>query len=197
MPNQPSGTLAAPTDPSSWVDRHGDYLFRFALRRLRRAELAEDVVQEALLAALRGREQYAGASAERTWLVGILKRKIIDHLRRQRREQPASNVADDGWMDAFFDQTGHWKKGPAKWVSPSAAFENAEFWQTFSRCLDKLPRPLADAFSLHAVDELPSAEVCELLEVSPNHLGVMMHRARLQLCRCLDLRWFGGERGVP
>lgn len=231
MTKQPLRTAAEATDPASWVDRHGNYLFRYALHRLRRAELAEDLVQETLLGALRGRDQFAGASSERTWLVSILKRKIVDHLRRQHREQPASTIADDGWMDELFDKTGHRKKGPAKWTNPSAAFENAEFWETFSHCLDKLPGPLAHAFSLREMDELPSAEVCKVLlprhvrnthrfqnrrvifrlswaisvrnlhagviEVSPNHLWVMMHRARLQLSRCLDMHWFDGERGAP
>jgi RNA polymerase sigma-70 factor (TIGR02943 family) len=196
MAKQPLATAAEATDPASWVDRHGNYLFGYALRRLRQPELAEDLVQEALLAALRGRDQFTGASAERTWLVGILKRKIVDHLRRQHREQPASNLADDGWIDELFDKTGHWKKGPAKWVNPSAAFENAEFWQTFSQCLDQLPRPQADAFSLREMDELSSAEVCKVLDISATHLGVMMHRARMRLCRCLDRHWFEGQRSA-
>ena len=194
MMKRPFGTAVEGTDPAGWVERHGNYLFGYALRRLRRPELAEDLVQEALLGALRNRDQFAGVSSERTWLVSILKRKIVDHLRRQHREQPASTIAGNSWMDELFDQSDHWRKGPAKWPNPSAAVENAEFWETFSRCLDRLPRPLAEAFILREVDELPSAEVCQVLEVSVNHLFVMMHRARLQLWRCLDVHWFAGER---
>jgi RNA polymerase sigma-70 factor (ECF subfamily) len=197
MTNQASRTATELTDPAGWVDLHGNYLFRYALRRLRRAELAEDLVQETLLGALRGRDQFTGGCSERTWLVSILKHKIVDQLRRQPREQPASAIADDGWMDDLFDKTGHWKQGPAKWPNPSAVFENAEFWQAFAQCLDKLPRSLADAFSLREIAELPSAEVCQALEVSANHLHVMMHRARVQLCLCLDAHWFAGERSVP
>jgi RNA polymerase sigma-70 factor (ECF subfamily) len=100
-------------------------------------------------------------------------------------------------MDELFDRRGHWKKGPAKWVSPSAAFENAEFWKIFFQCLARLPRRLADAFSLREMHDLPSAEVCKVLAVAPTNLWVMMHRARLQLWRCLDIHWFGGDRGKP
>jgi RNA polymerase sigma-70 factor (ECF subfamily) len=107
MAKQPLGTAAELTDPASWVDRHGDYLFGYALARLHRAELAEDLVQETFLGALRSRDQFAGASSERTWLVSILKHKIIDHLGRQQREQPASTIAPDGWMDDLFDRNGH------------------------------------------------------------------------------------------
>jgi RNA polymerase sigma-70 factor (ECF subfamily) len=144
---------------------------------------------------LQGRDQFAGACSERTWLISILKRKLIDHFRRQQREQPISDLAPDLWMDELFDQHGHWKKAPARWTSPSAAFENAEFWSTFSHCLGKLPRRLADAFSLREMDELASAEVCKVLAVSPTNLWVILHRARLRLWHCLDLHWFGGERG--
>jgi RNA polymerase sigma-70 factor (TIGR02943 family) len=186
-------TVTELTDPATWVDRHGDYLFRYAMARVRGAELAEDLVQEAFLGALRSRHQFAGASSERTWLVSILKRKIIDHLRRQHREEPASNVAADGWMEELFDRKGHWKKAPARWPSPSAVLENAEFWKTFSHCLEKLPGRQADAFSLREIDELASAEVCEVLAISPANLWVMLHRARLQLWRCLDIHWFGGK----
>ena len=118
MAKQALGTATSLTDPASWVDRHGDYLFRYALARLHQVELAEDLVQDTFLGALRGREQFAGASSERTWLVSILKRKIIDHLRRQHREQPASDIAADGWMDELFDHSGHWKKAPARWANP-------------------------------------------------------------------------------
>jgi RNA polymerase sigma-70 factor (ECF subfamily) len=195
MAKQPSETAGGPTDPAGWVERHGDYLFRYALARLRRAELAEDLVQEAFLGALRARDQFAGASSERTWLVSILKRKIIDHFRRHYREQPISDLAPDRWMDELFDRHGHWKKGPPRWASPSAALESSEFWDTFSRCLGKLPGPLANAFALRAMDELPGAEVCKVLDVSPTNLWVMLHRARLGLWRCLDVHWFAGERG--
>jgi RNA polymerase sigma-70 factor (TIGR02943 family) len=197
MAKQVLETAAAATDPASWVDRHGDYLFRYALSRLRQAELAEDVVQETFLGALRGKDQFAGASSERTWLLSILKRKIVDHLRRRYREQPASNIAADNWMDELFDERGHWRKSPARWSQPSAALENAEFWETFTHCLSKLPRSQADAFSLREMAELPSAEVCNVLAVSPTNLWVMMHRARLRLWRCLDIHWFGGERRAP
>ena len=57
---QPAGAVAVLTDPASWVDRHGDFLFRYALRRVHQAELAEDLVQEAFLGALQSRDRFAG-----------------------------------------------------------------------------------------------------------------------------------------
>jgi RNA polymerase sigma-70 factor (ECF subfamily) len=195
MPKQPLRAGAETPDPARWVDRHGDYLFRYALARLRRPDLAEDVVQEALLGALQGRRRFAGLAAERTWLVGILKHKIMDHLRRRYRERPLSDLGPDAWLDELFDRSGHWKKGVSRWEDPSAACEDAEFWDAFARCLNKLPPRLADAFCLRALDDLPGAQVCKVLGVSPSNLGVMLHRARLGLCRCLDTNWFAGGGG--
>jgi RNA polymerase sigma-70 factor (ECF subfamily) len=185
------------TNPRNWVEEHGDFLHRYALLRLERPETAEDLVQETFLAALRGREQFQGASSERTWLVGILKHKVIDHFRRKRREQPVSDLGADEWVDELFDQSGHWKKAPRSWANPEAAVESAEFWNVFADCLGKLPGRLAEAFSLREIDGLESAEVCALLAVSPANLSVMLHRARLRLWRCLGTHWFATEEKRP
>lgn len=179
-----------------WVDRHGDYLFRYAWARLRQAEAAEDVVQETLLAAFAGRERFAGASSERTWLVGILKRKIVDLLRRKSREQPIGDfAAEDRWTDSIFDERGGWKMKPGQWPSdPSVSLQKREFWSVLSRCLSKLPERLASAFTLRVIEELDRHAVCEVLDVSANNLGVMLHRARLRLSRCLKINWFDNEK---
>lgn len=184
------------TNAEKWVEEHGDYLFRYALSRLRQSEAAEDVVQETFLAALRARERFAGASSERTWLTGILKRKIVDHLRRQSREQPTGDFDAEGeWTDKLFDERGNWKTKPKKWsADPSLPLENQEFWTVLSRCLSKLPQRLASAFTLRTIDGLDSQDVCKVLDVSANNLWVMLHRARLALARCLEINWFGTKK---
>lgn len=184
-------------NPAKWVEQHGDFLYRYALVRLGRPETAEDAVQETFVGALRGREQFKGACSERTWLVSILKRKIIDYLRRKGREQPVSNLGDDDWEGELFDRNGHWKKGPPAWSSPDAAVERAEFWSVFSQCLGKLPERLAEAFSLREMDGVENAEVCKALAVSPGNLSVLLHRARLRLWRCLGINWFANEEKRP
>src|SRR5262245_53041992 len=96
-------------DCATWVDQHGDYLFRFAVFRLRDRTAAEDVVQETFLAALRSYEKFAGRGSERTWLVGILKHKIIDHFRRTSREAPLAEDAAEGPVhEEFFQRSGQW-----------------------------------------------------------------------------------------
>lgn len=184
-------------NPARWVELYGDFLYRYALVRLGRAETAEDLVQETFLGALRGRAQFKGTCSERTWLVSILKRKIIDRLRRKVREQPVSDLDADGGEGDLFDRAGHWKKGPRPWTKPDAALERAEFWTVFSGCLGKLPERLADAFSLREMDGLESAEVCKVLAIAPGNLSVMLHRARLRLWRCLGINWFAHEEKRP
>jgi len=181
------------SDPENWVDQHGDYLFGYALLRLRDPRTAEDMVQETFLAALQARDNFAGRSSERTWLVGILKHKILNHLCRNSRERPISDVESPvDRMEEFFDDRGRLKATATEWATdPSRVFEQKEFWEVLQRCLSRLPVRLSEAFLLREMDELSSEEICNVLNVSVTNLRVMLHRARLRLRLCLELNWFG------
>lgn len=184
-------------DPERWVDEHGDYLFHYALSRLRDPVRAEDFVQEALLAALRGADRYQGRSSERTWLTGILKNKLLDHFRKAGRETTFTD------LDFYADEEqrtfenrefpDHWNgaNAPGEWDQAGAALDREEFWRVFHRCSGKLPERVARVFLLREVDDLPSEEICATLNISPNNLWVMLHRARLALRQCLETNWFG------
>jgi len=192
MREKPLESASHLPDPATWVDQHGDFLFRFALARLGNRDAAEDLVQETFLAALRAEKNFSGRSAERTWFVGILKHKIVDYLRRQGRERPVSAVNSSGEMsEELFDKKGWWQVKPTKWsANPSDVMEKAEFWDAFRHCLENLPQRLATVFSLREIDELPTDEVCEALKVTPGNLGVLLYRARMGLRRCLEVNWF-------
>jgi RNA polymerase sigma-70 factor, ECF subfamily len=189
---------APPSDPSAWLDEHGDYLYRYAILRLRDATLAEDAVQETLLAALQSRHAYAGRSAERTWLTGILKHKIIDHFRKIGRHTQISQPNEDAFEhDELFRQEGEWvghweaERAPIEWhASPEDLLEQSEFFDVLTRCLSPLPERTRGAFTLREVEGLSSEEICEVLEISVNNLWVMLYRARMHLRRCLELNWF-------
>jgi RNA polymerase sigma-70 factor (ECF subfamily) len=182
--------------PETWFAEHGDYLFRFAMVRLRNPELAEDVVQETLLAALEGRDQYKGQAGVRTWLVGILKHKIIDYFRKNSHEFSISNLApSDDSREDIFDREGNWRIKPAAWRNdPLEILEKREFWRTFEGCMSELPQRLAQVFALRELDGFESKEICKLLSISPTNLDVMMYRTRLRLARCLDAKWFETEK---
>jgi RNA polymerase sigma-70 factor (ECF subfamily) len=180
------------SDPRAWVERHGNALYRYALLRTRDAAQAEDLVQETFLAALKARERYAGQSSEQTWLIGILKHKLIDHFRaRGPMRQEQELIEDDAYLDTVFSPDGHWARPPVDWDGPDGALEAGEFWRVFRACLHRLPAHLADLFILREVNELPSEDVCKVMEISTtNNMWVMLSRARLRLRQCLDQHWF-------
>jgi len=186
-------------DPEDWLDRHGDCLFRYALVRLRATDLAADLVQETFLEAYRTRSAFAGRSSERTWLIGILKHKMVDHLRKARRDRAARNgAAPEVSVEAPFDHRGHWRVSPAAWKGdPSRIMEMREFWEAFSQCLSKLPTGVADAFFLRELDGLSGEEVRQLLNITSANLWARLHRARLLLRQCLDSSWSGYRTSSP
>ena len=179
-------------DPETWVDEYGDALFRYALFRIQDGSVAEDLVQETFLAALRGKDGFAGRSSLRTWLFGILKHKIIDHIRKISRERPEENIETIADLSAInFDAHGGWTSQPAKWTTdPALLFQQQEFWEMLQRCLADLPPRLHQAFTLRELDGLSAEEVRKILNVTATNGGVMLHRARMRLRDCLEKNWF-------
>ncbi|NQU09883.1 sigma-70 family RNA polymerase sigma factor [bacterium] len=182
-------------NPERWVDEHGDVLYRYALARVRDSVIAEDLVQETFLSALKGADRFAGQSAERSWLVGILKHKIADHFRRQQREEPAADADAATETAELFAPNGHWRTGaglaPANWGRDAwPRLDRQEFWAVLDRCLAGLTPRLRRAFLLRELEELDSDAICKVLEVTPTNLWVLLHRARRQLRRCLEVNWF-------
>jgi len=179
----------------AWVDEHGDALYSYALSRLRNSASAEDVVQETFLAALRSQDRYSGNSSPRTWLIGILKHKIVDLIRKESREQPLDEIEMlEASEEMFFDRKGHWRVAPADWQAhPDKIFEQKEFMAVLACCLDHLPDRLRRLFVLRELEAQESEEICKLLEITPTNLWVMLYRARMRLRGCLTENWFGGQ----
>ena len=180
------------SDPEDWVDRFGDYLYRYALVRLKDPARAEDRVQETFLSALQSRGSYKHLSSERTWLVGILRHKIIDDFRRLGREKKEDDLESvDLDRDPAFDENGKWKVGPLKWDGKAdVILEQKQFWEVLGRCLSQLPTRLHRAFLLKEMEELSSKEICKILDITSTNLLVRMHRARRLLRDCLESNWF-------
>jgi RNA polymerase sigma-70 factor (ECF subfamily) len=180
-----------PFAPDRWLEEHGDVLFRYACLRVRDAHIAEDVVQETLLAAWRGRHTFAGRSSERTWLVGILKHRLVDHWRKNRRLVYASDLSPDGEpLDDVIGETHSRSAISPDCLEPDIVLEQRQFWRALFDCIAVLPRVQARAFTLCELEGLSSAEVCEALDMAPPNLWVTLHRARTRLRKILEDRGF-------
>jgi RNA polymerase sigma-70 factor (ECF subfamily) len=187
---------SALSSPETWVDQHGDYLFRYAMMRLRDRDLAENLVQETFLAAIKGKASFSGRSSERTWMVGILKHKIIDHYRKDFRERPVTDLQnlqrdEEQTVDQFYDAMENPRKYPKDWMPDQQAILNSkEFWVILHGCMDKLPKTTSNAFAMRELDDMDTAQICKELGITSTNLWVMLHRARLQLRECLERNWF-------
>ena len=178
--------------------QHRDYLVRFARVHLRDPARAEDVVQETLLAAMENRAGFSGKAQLRTWLTGILKHKIIDVFRRQKRDAPDAGAddlgpeADEAFADLYFDagHEDHWRSAPPAWGDPERSLEQKRFWEVFDACSKQMPAQTARVFLMRELMGLETEEICKELGITPNNCWVLLYRARMNLRQCLEARWF-------
>jgi RNA polymerase sigma-70 factor (ECF subfamily) len=190
--------MTAP-DFAAELDSHRGYLLRVAQLQLRDPDLAEDVVQETLLAAISG-GGFSGKSSLKTWLTGILKHKIVDAIRRKQRAPvalaqlgDADGDVDIDDLDALFKESGAWESPPADWGDPEASLGRREFFDVMDLCLEKLPPNTARVFVMREVLELETDEICKELSITANNLWVILYRARMALRACLEQNWFAGR----
>jgi RNA polymerase sigma-70 factor (ECF subfamily) len=173
---------------------HRDYLLRFARLQLRNDAWAEDAVSETLLAALSKPQAFANRSQLKTWLVGILKHKVVDLLRAHAREV-SIHVDDEDGSDELerlmFTTDGHYAQPPQDWGQPEQALQSRQFFEVLEACADRLPAALGRVFLMREWLELSSEDICKELGITSTNLYVQLHRARLRLRECLELHWFG------
>lgn len=179
-------------NPSLWVDEHGDYLYRFAWYRVNDEEIARDLVQETFLAGLKA--SFSGNSSVRTWLTGILKRKIADHFRDHYRHSDDSQFSEESDSDFIEDgpKAGHWKpeRAPKDWENlPDSVAEQSELRRILETCMQKLPELTSKVFRLKEIDDLDTVEITTILQVTENNIWVILHRARKQLRKCLEVKY--------
>lgn len=177
-------------DPSAWVDCHGDYLYRYALSRLRDGEAAEEVVQQSFVAALQHTHQFTGRGTECAWLQGILKHKIVDFIRQRQRITSLSDVENGDSSESFFDRLVNWKPELRSALrQPLDSLEREEFWRILRVCLDALPVRMANVFVLREIEGHSTKEICKELEITPTNAWVLLHRARLRLVIDMNRHW--------
>lgn len=178
-------------DINEWVDKYGDYLYRYAMLRLQSQHAAEDAVQETFLAGIKNIEKFDGRVDVKYWLRGILRNKVVDYIRKASRERPVDDTEVKDIQDRFvFKAFGVATTRPAPWqFDPHRAYEKTEFWDVLQGCLSKLKGPIQQAFTLKMLEGMSTDEVCKVMDITPNYLWVMLHRARGQLKTCLEANW--------
>lgn len=181
---------------SQMLARERKNLFMFAMMRLRDADLAEDAVQETLVAALQSLERFESRSSIRTWLVAILRNKIADMMSKRGREVSADEMLEtlSEDTDAGFDERGHWEPeaAPRSWSNPEKSLEQTQFWGVFEQCLRIMSPRTGEVFVLREVMGESIEDICKNLEITETNCSVILYRARARLRTCLEQNWFGG-----
>ncbi|MBW8243485.1 sigma-70 family RNA polymerase sigma factor [Muricauda oceani] len=177
--------------PDNWVDLYADYLFNYAVSRVSDAEIAKDLVQETFFAGLNSAKNFKGDAAERTWLVSILKRKVIDHYRKINSKKGKAEVRINYSSDT--DAEGDWLEQQV--ADPYSrdgdnVMENEELGSAIQDCIAKLPKKQAMVFKLKTIQGMSTEDICNELDINPSNLWVMVHRARTSLMGCLNENWF-------
>jgi len=192
---QNDGIVLTTLDPKKWVDLYADYLFRYAVVRVRNEDPARDLVQDTFLAGLKAMDRFQGKSSERTWLTGILKHKIIDLYRKESsgldsRKQISSTELQ---QEDFFDSNdGHWKRehAPQEFViTTEDAFQHKEFGRILESCMKKLPALWASVFVMKHMDEEKTEVILAELKLTSSNFWVIIHRTKLNLRACLQKNW--------
>ncbi|MGB7756119.1 MAG: sigma-70 family RNA polymerase sigma factor [Salinisphaera sp.] len=178
-----------------WLQRHGDALYAFALARVFDRASAEDLVQETLLAALRQQHKFRADSSERTWLIGILKHKCIDEIRRRARSARTQEPYAEDVEAQLFRPDGRWREPPGPWADePLQQVQRDAFIAALGHCLDSVPDAQRASFIMRELHDLDAAAASKQMGVTSNNLYVLLHRARLRLRRCLEKSGFMAER---
>lgn len=179
-------------DPHKWLELYGDMLYQHALPRINDSVLAEDLVQDTFLSALKGLDGYKGEASEKNWLFTILKNKIIDHYRKKATEQAVVTMPDLQIAGEWFNEEGAWAENskPKDWQAADDTVEKKEFQKVINWCKDHLKALQQHVFTLKYMEDLDSDEICKLLNISSSNYWVLIHRARLQMRDCVEKNWF-------
>lgn len=179
-------------NPQYWLAEHGDSLYSYAMSRVMHAETARDLVQETLIAAWKARGNFRGDASPRTWLIGILKHKIIDHVRREVHDRNLKEQVETDPTSSWFSANGSWIEAPRAWSdNPEGMAENEQLRKVLADCIGKLPGKQRMVFSMREMAGEDSETICNEADITATNLHVMLHRARMALRRCLEINWFG------
>jgi len=178
-------------NPNNWVKLHADYLFNYTISRINNHDLAKDLVQDTFFAGLKAKDNFKGLASERTWLIAILKRKIIDHYRKINSVKGKAEVNMNFYAEG--EREGEWieERVPTTWDNEAEKLiENEELSVAINKCIDNLPEKYALVFKMKTLQHFETEEICKELAITASNLWVIIHRARTQLRKCMEDNWF-------
>ncbi|PQV51259.1 RNA polymerase sigma-70 factor (ECF subfamily) [Jejuia pallidilutea] len=177
-------------NPNKWIDLYSDYLFNYTITRVNDREIAQDLVQETFFAGLKSMKNFKGEASERTWLISILKRKIIDHYRKINSNKGKAEVRIN-YNDA--ESEGDWLEERVSDPFDKTAedtLQNNELGDAIYNCLGKLPEKQAEVFKMKTILNYETEVICNELNITASNLWVIIHRARTAMADCLKTNWF-------
>lgn len=178
-------------NPDKWIELYADYLYNYAITRVESQDLAKDLVQETFFSGVKGKDNFRGQASERTWLISILKRKIIDYYRKINSAKGQKEVRMNFYEDG--DKKGSWieERVPQNWGNEAEKnIENDELKDALDTCIANLPEKYRIVFLLKTVENYETEEICNELDITASNLWVIIHRARMQLRNCMEAKWF-------
>ena len=177
-------------DPNRWIERYSDYLFNYTISRVNDREIAKDIIQDTFFAGLKSMKNFKGEASERTWLISILKRKIIDYYRKINSIKGQAEVRltynkdenEGDWLEERVEDEGS--------LNPQDSLENAELSDAIYDCIDQLSEKQATVFKMKSILNYDTQTICNELNITPSNLWVIIHRARIAMAECMEKNWF-------
>ncbi len=187
-------------NPAQWLALYGDYLFSIAMIKLNDRQLAEDMLQETFLSAIKAAPNFRGESSEKTWLTTILNNKIIDQYRKKSVVKTVTeyiNQTELSFTLSFFESgqgvIPHWLEEayPRHWATGADAHLNQrEFEDILNDCIKKMPDKLKLIFMAKFMEEETADHICKEFDLSSSNYWVIIHRAKVLMRSCLEKNWF-------
>ncbi len=177
-------------NPDLWVEKYADYLYNYTIVRVNDHIVAQDLISETFLAGLKSKKNFKGEATERTWLISILKRKIIDYYRKINSNKGKAEVRITYRDD---DAEGDWlEENAADPLDRNAEnrMENEELRLAILECLDSLNEKQAAIFKKKTIEGFDTDALCKEYNITPSNLWVIIHRARKSMIQCLEKKWF-------
>lgn len=176
-------------DVEKWIDTYGDLLFSYAIVRIKDESIAADLVQNTFLAALTATGSFQGKSSLKTWLLGILKHKIMDYYRVKQKESVLQDTELDSIGPGDFTTEGKWVEKPKAWHhSPEEVLENNEAQKMLWDCINALPERMRLLFMLREIDGESTETICERMNLSISNFSVLLYRTRHKLRKEFEIR---------